>query len=254
MAWVLPATGVDTSIKIESPDFESLFSCGEERLDRVIGSSDSQLLSRLEALGLSQNQLIKKLGFLDTYSALEQRDVLRARPLPKVGCSLQLAQKQTGEVFVSQVTMFTVESTSGEVYIASIHDDATSACSVSRLLHIAGTGEYFVLLRALHNQLCSGEVAERVQRLKALLHNLLRKDLLRKDLLSKDLREEDLLKEEDLLREEDLLTEDLLAEDLLTEELEGVCEGSLAKISLPCSRRLSGQASALAQASKDPLP
>jgi len=203
-AWLCSAVGVGKSFVFESHGFKRLFGCREERLGSpMIGSSDRPLLSQVEAMGMSPEQLENKLGFLETYAALEQRDVIRACPLAKAGCSLQLAQKQTGEVFVSQVTMSAFEGTNGVVYTVSIHDDATNMCSVKHLLDIAGTGEYFVLLRALRIQLRCQEACQRVRRLEAFL-------------------------------------QDLLSEDL-TEGVSGGSFGPLTQISLPCCRRPASQ-------------
>lgn len=177
-AWVLRAMALDESVQFHSPGFTNLFGHAEDRLGSgLIASSDGHLPSSVEGLGMSQDQLRRKVEFLETYGALDLRDVLRARPLAQVGCSLRLARKETGDVLVTQETVFMFESTSGELYSVSLYDDVTGMCSVRRLLGISGTGAYFVLLRALHDQLRSREVVQRAQQLQATLQKCLTDNL-----------------------------------------------------------------------------
>mmetsp|Transcript_7774 Transcript_7774/g.8479 ORF Transcript_7774/g.8479 Transcript_7774/m.8479 type:complete len:143 (+) Transcript_7774:192-620(+) len=67
----------------------------------------------------------------------------------KVGCSLLPARNALGDMFVCQITMFTLPGDDGQDYCALIHEDVSTECSLQHLLEIVGTGDYVKLLRTM---------------------------------------------------------------------------------------------------------
>lgn len=112
-----------------------------------IGAQDKQLADVAHPLRFTEHSIAKKLNFLECYAIAEQEEVRRARPSAKLGVALVLSRNATGEIFTCEIATFTFESPTGGIYSTTLLSDVTDQVSVGSLLSVAGSGEYFRLLR-----------------------------------------------------------------------------------------------------------
>jgi len=112
-----------------------------------VAAQDKQLAVVAQTLGLTPDDVDKKLHFLACYASLEHQDVVQAGLSEKIGVALRISRNYNGDLFTCEVTTLTLKSPTAGVCSASVQRDVTDQVPVDTLLRAAGSGEYFRLMQ-----------------------------------------------------------------------------------------------------------